>query len=300
MGHEASGVIHSVGNSVDNVKVGTKVAIEPGFPCRRCRPCKAGRYNFCKDMTFAASPPTSNSKPGKGNSHGTLTKYFKIPADFCYPLPDGIGLDEGVLLEPLSVAVHVARLAKVKVGMNVVVFGAGTIGLLCAAVAKAFGANKTISVDINAERLEFAKNFASTDTYLPDSSLSAQQNAEKMISDFGLDEGADVVLEASGAEPSIETGIHVLCPGGTFIQAGLGKTKIQFPIVAMSEKELTVRGSFRYSAGDYETAMHLLVSGKVSVKSLITGVEPFERATEAWERTKRSDGIKNLIRGPQD
>jgi len=291
IGHEASGTVHEVGTSVTSLKVGDRVAIEPGFPCRRCKTCKAGRYNFCAMMTFAAAPPSS---------HGTLTKFFKIPEDFCYKIPEVMGLDEGVLVEPLAVSVHITRLANIKVGQSVVVFGAGTIGLLCAAVSKVMGAAKVISVDVNESRLEFAEKFASTGTYLPSTGQSAEETAEAIKDKYTLEEGADVVLEATGAEPCIQAGIHVLRLGGSFVQAGLGKSIIQFPIVALSEKELHMKGSFRYNAGDYDLAMHLVESGKISVKELITAVEPFERATHAWERTKGGYGIKTLIQGPQD
>lgn len=288
MGHEASGTVWEVGTAVTSLKKGDRVAIEPGFPCRRCKNCKSGRYNLCPQMTFAASPP---------NSHGTLRKYFRIPEDFCYKLPDSMGLDEAVLVEPLSVAVHASRLADIKVGQDVVVFGAGTVGALCAAVAKAMGARKIISVDVNDSRLDFAANFAATGSYLPAREDSAEETAKKMKEIHALGEGADVVLEATGAEICIDVGIQVLRRGGTFIQAGLGKSKIQFPIVTLSEKEINMKGCFRYGAGDYELAMHLLESKKVLVKDLITGVFPFEEATQAWERTKSGHGIKTLIRG---
>jgi len=88
--------------------------------------------------------------------------------------------------------------------------------------------------------------------------------------------------------------------GGTFIQAGLGKPKIQFSIATLSEKEINMKGCFRYNAGDFDLAMHLLGERKVSVKELISSIEPFERTTEQWEKTRRGDGIKNLVRGPQD
>ncbi|KAG4443180.1 hypothetical protein IFR05_001322 [Cadophora sp. M221] len=289
MGHEASGTIHEVGTAVTSLKIGDKVAIEPGYPCRRCKSCRAGRYNLCPRMKFAASPPYS---------HGTLTKYFKMPEDFCYKLPDFMGLDEGVLVEPLAVAVHASRLADIKFGQDVVVFGAGTVGLLCAAVAKAMGARKVVSIDVNDSRLEFVQKFADAVTYHPAPEDSAVATAGGIIKLHGLDEGADVVLEATGVESCIETGIFVLKRGGTFIQVGLGKSKVEFPIVKLSEMEINMKGCFRYNAGDYDLALHLLESKKVSVKELITGVEPFERATVAWERTKKGDGIKNLIEGP--
>lgn len=292
MGHEASGTIHTIGSSVTSVKPGDRVAMEPGFPCRRCSRCKEGRYNLCKDMTFAASPPYA---------HGTLCKYFKLPEDYCFKLPEHVSLEEGVLLEPTSVAVHMAKLVNVRMGENVVVFGAGTVGLLCGAVAKAFGAAKVVLVDILPRKLEFAEQFIKgCSTFIPDSSASSRENAAKIISTNSLADGADVVMEASGAEPSIQTGIHVLRTGGSYVQGGLGKPEVNFPIVTMSEKELSLKGCFRYSSGDFQTALALIAEGKIAVKELITKTVPFEQATEAWETTRRGEGIKTLIRGVQD
>ncbi|PYH88134.1 GroES-like protein, partial [Aspergillus ellipticus CBS 707.79] len=119
LGHESSGTIHATGPAVHTLSPGDPVALEPGIPCRRCPSCKAGTYNLCPRMRFAADPP---------HTHGTLTRYYKLPEDFCYRLPDGVGLREGVLMEPLGVAVHAVRLAGVRPGMRVVVFGAGAVG----------------------------------------------------------------------------------------------------------------------------------------------------------------------------
>jgi D-xylulose reductase len=215
-------------------------------------------------------------------------------------LPTFLGLDEGVLVEPLAVAVHVCRLANIRLGEDVVVFGAGTIGLLCAAVSKAMGARNIICVDISKPRLEFAQRFAATGISQPMDRDTGEELARKIKSVHDLDAGADVVLEATGMEVCIAAGIHVLKKGGTFIQAGLGKPDVQFPIATLSEKEMVMKGSFRYGAGDYKMALHLLETRKVSVKELITCVVDFEKATEAWERTKKGEGIKNLIHGPQD
>ena len=291
MGHEASGTIHSIGSAVESLGPGDRVAMEPGFPCRRCARCKEGRYNLCKDMKFAASPPAA---------HGTLCKYFKLPEDYCFKLPDHVSLEEGVLLEPTSVAVHMAKLVNVKIGDSVVVFGAGTVGLLCGAVAKAFGAEKVILVDILKRKLEFAKGFVKgCGTFTPDSKATPEENAARLINEYDLGDGADVVMEASGAEPSVQTGVHVLRTGGSYVQGGLGRPDISFPIVAMSEKELTMKGCFRYATGDFKVALSLISSGKLPVKELITRKVNFEQATEAWEMTRKGEGIKTLIQGVQ-
>ena len=292
MGHEASGTVHAIGSAVTTLTAGDRVAMEPGFPCRRCVRCKEGRYNLCNEMVFAASPPTS---------HGTLCKYFRLPEDYCFKLPSHVSLEEGVLLEPASVAVHMARLVDVKMRQSVVVFGAGTVGLLSGAVAKAFGARKIVLVDILERKLDFARNFVQgCETFIPDSKASSDQNAARLIEEHGLGDGADIVMEASGAEPSVQTGIHVLRVGGSYVQGGLGRPIINFPIVAVSEKELTMKGCFRYSSGDFKLALDLISEGKLPVKELITKKVNFEQAIEAWETTKRGEGIKTLIRGVQD
>lgn len=292
MGHEASGTIHSVGPAVKSLRKGDRVAMEPGFPCRRCARCKEGRYNLCKDMKFAASP---------GVFPGTLCKYFKLPEDFCFKLPDHVSLEEGVLLEPLSVAVHMAKLVNVKQGDAVVVFGAGTVGLLAGAVAKSLGAEKVVLVDIVQRKLEFAKTFVKGfGTFMPDSKGSPEENAARIVAESGLEDGADVVMEASGAEPSVQTGVHVLRRGGSYVQAGLGRPNINFPIVVMSEKELTMKGCFRYSTGDFKLGLSLISEGKIPVKDLITKMVNFDQATEAWETTRKGEGVKTLIRGVQD
>ncbi|GAB1196115.1 D-xylulose reductase A [Aspergillus pseudonomiae] len=286
LGHESSGVISKVGSAVTTLKVGDRVAMEPGIPCRRCEPCKAGKYNLCEKMAFAATPPYD----------GTLAKYYVLPEDFCYKLPENINLQEAAVMEPLSVAVHIVKQANVAPGQSVVVFGAGPVGLLCCAVARAFGSPKVIAVDIQRGRLEFAKKYAATAIFEP-SKVPAPENAKRIVNENDLGRGADIVIDASGAEPSVHTGIHVLRPGGTYVQGGMGRNEITFPIMAACTKELNVRGSFRYGSGDYKLAVNLVASGRVSVKELITGIVSFEDAEQAFQEVKAGKGIKTLIAG---
>ncbi|TFY58409.1 hypothetical protein EVJ58_g6428, partial [Rhodofomes roseus] len=128
LGHESSGIISKVGPAVKNLKVGDRVAMEPGATCRKCDACKGGRYELCPDIVFAATPPYD----------GTLARYYPIPADIVYKLPDHLTLEDGAMMEPLSVAIHaVANVADFHSNQSIVVFGAGPVGLLCMAVAKA-------------------------------------------------------------------------------------------------------------------------------------------------------------------
>lgn len=289
LGHESAGTVIETGSAVTSLVPGDRVALEPGYPCRRCSECLAGRYNLCPDMSFAATPPID----------GTLTGMWSAPADFCYKLPDGVSLQEGALLEPLAVAVHIVRQARVQPGQSVVVMGAGPVGLLCAAVAKAYGASKVVSVDIVQSKLDFAKGFASTHTYASQR-IPAEDNAKAIRDLAGLPRGADAVIDASGAEPSIQTSLHTVKMGGTYVQGGMGKADINFPIMALCLKEVTARGSFRYGPGDYHLAVDLVATGKVDVKKLVTGVVPFDKAEEAFKKVKEGEAIKILIAGPNE
>ncbi|KZL78371.1 xylitol dehydrogenase, partial [Colletotrichum incanum] len=273
MGHEAAGTIDAVGPAVTSFKVGDNVAIEPGFPCRRCKNCKDGLYNLCPDMNFLSSQRT-----------------------FVYKVPDDVSLQETVLVEPTAVAVHAARLVEIKYGQTVVVTGSGTVGLLCGAVAKAFGARRVILVDILQKKLDFAESFMDCQTFLVDAQSASEDTASAISRAFGIDEGVDVVIEASGAL----TGIFLLKSGGSYVQAGLGKAKPEVPMLALSEKELRARGCFRYGSDDYEQALSLITDGCVKVGALLSSIAPFDSATLAWDKTAKGNGIKNIIEGVRD
>ncbi|KAJ5999898.1 hypothetical protein N7481_000307 [Penicillium waksmanii] len=316
MGHEASGIVYAVGSAVTHLQPGDPIAIEPGYPCRRCRHCKSGKYNLCSDMRFAAAPPYS---------HGALSKYYKLPADCCYKIPTNtaplppLGLDEAVLIEPLAMAVHSIRQVGVQPGDKVVVFGAGTVGLLCAAVAREFGARMITSVDLRRERLDFAHSFVpgsssggnniqvhsrvGFSTAIPNPALSAEENAQCLrvvhrSSVLDDDPGFDIAIESTGSESCIQMAIYALRVGGSFVQTGMGQKRVvDFPISVVAENEICVKGCFRYGPGDYRMALELAILRKIELKSFITKVVPFEKAVEAWETKRRGEGIKTLIRG---
>lgn len=288
LGHESAGIIVRAGSSVKSLKLGDRVAIEPGVSCQSCDFCRVGKYNLCDDMQFAATPPVD----------GTLAKYYVVPEELCFVLPSHISIEEGALVEPLSIAVHCARLAAISVGQTVLVMGAGPIGLLCCAVAKAFGASVITATDIVDSRLDFAKTYATTHTYKMEQQ-SPVDNAKSISSRCGVSRGFDVVIDATGVASCISCGISALKKGGVFIQAGLGAAEISFPVGQLCSKEGVYKTSFRYGPGDYKMAIELLESQRVSVKSLITHSYEFESAEEAFVGTGRQEGIKCIIYGPR-
>lgn len=290
LGHESSGTVVQVGPNARLLVPGDRVALEPGVPCRLCPFCKSGKYNLCVDMKFAATPPYD----------GTLARFYVLPEDFCVKLPENVSMADGALVEPLAVGVHAVRRAGVGPGDKVVVFGAGPIGLLCCTVARAFGASKIIAVDIVESRLEFAAGYAATGVFNSAHSTDAATNAAGIVQKFDLGLGADVAIDASGAEISIGSCAHVVRAGGTVVQVGMGAAEITFPITKLLAKEITLKGCFRYGPGDYKLAVDLLASGKVSVAELVTGRFSFEDAERAFQAVKGARGIKILIDGPLD
>jgi len=308
LGHESAGVVVEVGSEVSNLAVGTKVALEPGRSCRKCEACKSGRYQLCPDMVFAATPPHD----------GTLARYYSLPADLAYPLPDNMSLEEGALMEPLSVGIHsVANLGAFRSNQSIAVFGAGPIGLLCMAVAKALGASRVIAIDIVPERLQFARSYAATDVFLPPKLQESEKKidfskrvVQQMRVELGIEErgekAVDLVVDATGAEVCIQMGIFLVKVGGTYIQVGMGSPEITVPIILFIGKELKIQGSFRYGPGDYTLAISLVSQGKIDVKPLITHRFPFEDALKAFDTNRTGKGpdgkgvIKAIVDGPTD
>ncbi|KAG8728085.1 hypothetical protein FRC12_022026, partial [Ceratobasidium sp. 428] len=294
------------GAKVKDLKPGDQVALEPGQSCALCEYCKSGRYHLCADMAFAATPPYD----------GTLARYYKLRSDIAYKLPPNMSLEDGAMIEPTAVAVHsVSTLAKFQPEQSIAVFGAGPVGILCMAVAKALGARRIVAIDIAQHRLEFAKKYAATDAFLPpkmeegESKIAYSARAsEDLKKQLGLDErgdnSIDVVIDASGAEVCVQMGFYIIRVGGTYVQVGMGGDP-QVPFGMMMIKELTVRGSFRYGPGDYSLAIALVSQGKVDLKPLVTHRFEFTDAVAAFNTTKTGKGpdgkgvIKAIIDGPK-
>ncbi|ESK96104.1 xylitol dehydrogenase [Moniliophthora roreri MCA 2997] len=306
LGHESSGVVSKVGTKVKHVKPGDRVAIEPGASCGSCNDCKAGRYNLCPDMVFAATPPYD----------GTLARYYRVPGSLVYPLPDHVTLEDGAMMEPLSVGVHsVSNLGSFRPNQSIVVFGCGPVGLLCMAVAKAIGASRIIAVDIVPSRLDFAKEYAGADTYQPPPLAEnearmeySRRNADNMKKTLGIEDrgpkAIDLVIDASGAEVSIQTALYVVKIGGAMVQVGMGNPNVTIDLGMLMVKELVFKGSFRYGPGDYALAIALVSQRKIDLKPLVTHRYTFKEAIEAFQATragKSGDGkgvIKAIISGP--
>jgi D-xylulose reductase len=161
--------------------------------------------------------------------------------------------------------------------------------------------------DMNEKRLQFAKDWVpgGCKTFVagkesgPDAAKRLKdENPELGVEGATGGRGADVVIEATGAAPCTQAGVHVVRPGGTFVQVGMGKDELTFPIGAVCGSEVTFKGSFRYKQGDYAVAVGMIARGVMDADRLVSGKVKFEDAEEAFGKTKKGEGIKTLISGP--
>lgn len=273
LGHEAGGVIAAVGANVPADRIGQRVALEPGVPCRQCRECRHGRYNLCVDVQFFATPPVD----------GTFAEYVTIAADFAHPIPDSISDDGAGLIEPLSVAVWACGKADVGIGSRVLISGAGPIGLMNVQVAKAAGATDIIVTDIAPPRLRTALEFGATRI------LDARTED---AANLGIE--VDAFIDCSGAEVAVRAGIRAVRPAGRVVLVGMGADDISLPVGLIQGRELTITGTFRY-ANTYPTAIALAASGAIELDAMVTAHFNLDQAEVALQHAGDPETIKVIV-----
>ncbi|HUH99088.1 MAG TPA: alcohol dehydrogenase catalytic domain-containing protein [Anaerolineales bacterium] len=255
LGHEFAGVTDQ----------GQRVAVDPALPCGNCEPCLAGNPNLCLHIHFA----------GHGADDGALREALAWPTRRLVPLPDALNEVDGAMLEPLGVALHAVDLAKIRPGMTAGVFGCGPIGLLVLQLAALAGATETyVSEPLN-HRLEAA----------------ARLGARAWTTDVPV----DVAFECAGENTAVEDAITAAKPGGRVILVGIpGDDRTAFTASVARRKGLTIKLSRRMK-NTYPRAIHLVESGRVDVRSLVTHRFPLARIAEAFGVAQRREGLKVIV-----
>ncbi|KAL7811177.1 GroES-like protein [Trichoderma aethiopicum] len=288
LGHEAAGVVLKCGEGVTHLKPGDRVAIEPGVPCGQCFLCLDGRYNLCEDVKFSGVYPHA----------GTIQRYKTHPAKWLHKLPNDISFAEGALLEPLSVVLHGIRTAGLALGCGTVICGAGPIGLIALAAARASGAHPIVITDIEPKRLQFAREFVpSCRTYQVDPSLSAEENGRRIRQLFRTSEDQSLesaegdvleeyfaprtILECTGVESSVCTAAFAVRRGGTICVIGVGKSIMNnLPFMHLSLAEIELKFINRYR-DTWPAGIACLSGGILDLRPLVTHVFPLEDAVAA-------------------
>ncbi|CAI9771884.1 unnamed protein product [Fraxinus pennsylvanica] len=258
IGHECAGIIEEVGTEVKHLVPGDRVAIEPGISCWSCHRCKEGRYNLCTDMKFFATPPV----------HGSLANQIMHPADLCFKLPDNVSLEEGAMCEPLSVGVHACRRSNIGPETNVLVMGAGPIGLVTMLAARAFGSPRIVIVDVDDHRLSVAKELGADETVKVSTDIKDVASEIEQIKK-AMGAGVDVSFDCAGFNKTMSTALGATSSGGKVCLVGLGHSIMTVPLTPAAVREIDVIGIWRYK-NTWPLCIEFIRSGKIDVKSLIT------------------------------
>ncbi|MEW6355111.1 MAG: NAD(P)-dependent alcohol dehydrogenase [Planctomycetota bacterium] len=284
LGHECAGEVVALGGDVTEFRVGQRVVMEPGIPCRVCEYCRGGRYNICRKMEFMGTPPVD----------GAFCELVAWPIDFTFPVSDEIPFEEASLAEPLAVGVYAADMAEILAGQSAAVLGSSTIGLLTLQAALRAGIERSFISDMVPSRLDLAKKLGA------DFAINfKEQDVKRTILDNTNGRGVDVVFEAAGHPLSFKQTVELVRPGGMIILIGICQEDvIPFDFGAARRKEVTIKSVRRY-CHVYPRAMRMLENGRFDVKSLITHEFPLDRVAEALTLVHHSgDGVLKAVVKP--
>ncbi len=283
LGHEPGGTVVEVGKNVSHLKVGDRVALEPGKTCGHCEFCKTGRYNLCPDVVFFATPPVD----------GVFQEYVAHEADLCFKLPDNVSTLEGALIEPLAVGFHAAIQGDAHLGQKAVVMGAGCIGLVSMMALKARGVSEVYVVDIMEKRLQKALELGADGVI-----NGAEENVEERMKELTKGAGADLVVETAGTEITTRQAISVAKKGANIVLVGYSRTgEMTLPMSLALDKELTFKTVFRYR-NIYPMAIEAVAQGKVNLKGIVTDIFDLDDVQNAMDHSvnNKADIVKAVIR----
>lgn len=283
LGHEPGGTVVEVGKNVKHLKVGDRVALEPGKTCGHCEFCKTGRYNLCPDVVFFATPPVD----------GVFQEYVAHEADLCYKLPDNVSTLEGALIEPLAVGFHAAIQGDAHLGQRAVVMGAGCIGLVSMMALKARGVSEVYVVDIIEKRLEKALELGAAGVI-----NGAEEDVLERVKKLTDGAGMDLVIETAGTEITTRQAIHMAKKGSNIVLVGYSKSgEMTLPMSLVLDKELTFKTVFRYRH-IYPMAIDAVAAGKVNLKGIVTDVFGLDEVQKAMDYSvnNKADIVKAVIR----
>ncbi len=271
LGHELSGDVIKIGSKVKSVIVGDRVTVEPVIACGMCPPCARGEYSYCDNLSF-------HYRQGQG----ALADYFVAEERYVYKLPAHLSYEAGALIEPLAVAVHAVRRAKIGLGDKVAVIGAGPIGLLVTAVCKAAGAREIIVSDITDVRLATASLMGATTTL-----NSRKESIVDAIRKLTGGRGIGKSFECVGSEKTFDESMRCLCKGGLATIVGIFEQPvIQITASLFVSQEVTVQGSQGY-CWDFEAALEL--TDVIDLGKLISHVFPLADVDKALKVALNSD-----------
>ncbi len=283
LGHEFCGQVVAVGTGADPSAIGRKVVANAVVSCGVCPQCRRGNSHLCAERQIFGM-----------NRPGAFAEYVSVPESAALPWPDSLAAQEACLAEPLANGVHIVRLCESLAPTDVLVIGAGAIGLLCQqAFQVMLGARVTVS-DVRVDRLEMAKKLGA--------SAVIDSTAEDVVETCGRltgGVGMDVVVDAVGLSVTKKISLQATRPGGAAVWIGLAENELSLPSFDIILGERAVYGTYGARMDDMRRAIELLDSGAIVTRSW-TQVFPLDRGVEAFGRMLEGANrdIKAVIRPP--
>ena len=290
MGHEASGVIETLGSAVDSTvwKPGDRVTFDSMVYCGDCWHCRRGETNLCDNrMVLGVSC-------GDYRNHGAFAEFVAVPERILYKLPDSLSFEHAALTEAVSVAVHAVDLTPINLDDSAVVVGSGMIGLLVIQSLKAAGCGKVIAVDLDEERLALAKKLGATEIVKADSG-----DVPEAIRQMTEGRGADHAFEVVGMDPTLRTAIESTRKGGTVTLVGNLKPVVDFSLQEVVTRQINLIGTCG-SAGEYPACLNLIADGTIRVDEIISATVPLSEGASWFDRLYKGEkGLAKVILKPE-
>ncbi len=282
LGHEPAGVIVKTGAGVTSLAADDRGALEPALYCYHCEFCISGHHNVCANIRFLSNP----------RYPGFFRELVNLPVANFLPIPASMSYDEAALAEPLAIAVHSLRLASIRLGETVAVFGAGPIGLLTISALRAAGAGRIWAVEPLAHRRELARSIGADVVIEPG-------EADKEILSGTGQRGVDCAIDCAAGEHTTNQAIQVTRNAGRVALTGIHSTPfVTMDGSTMRRKELTI---FNVRRSNHETneALELLKANAGWFKPLLTHARQIDQIDEAFAiASEYSDGVGKMIVRP--
>jgi L-iditol 2-dehydrogenase len=276
MGHEAAGVIETVGEGVQGWQPGQRVTFDSTIYCGRCWHCRRGEINLCDNRRVLGV------SCDEYRQNGAFAEYVAVPAHILYELPDAVSFSQAAMVEALSIAVHAVGRTPVFLNDSALVVGAGNIGLLTLQMLKAFGCNPVIVADIDEGKLEWAARFGA-DLVIHSGKNDLGQEVRKQVA-----RGVDVAVEAVGVTAALQDAVAALRKGGSLTLIGNVSPAVELPLQAVVTREISVNGSCA-SSGEYPTCLELISRRAVDVDTMISASPPLSEGAEWFQRLYRKE-----------
>jgi len=279
IGHEMSGKITAIGANVRGLELGDPVVVRPLSACGDCPACQRGHAHICQNLKVLGV-----------DIDGAFQQIWTVPADTIHKIPADLRLEHAALIEPVAVACHDVRRARLVAGEDALVIGGGPIGMLIAMVAQHIGANVILS-EVNAYRLKLAQS-------LGFATLNPKEvNVADDIYAQTANKGADVIFEVSGTQAGVATMTEAAATRCRIVMVAIHDTNPTVDLFKFFWREIELLGARVYEPEDFDRAISLVAAGAIDCNSMITGVRSLDEISGVFEALSgNAAAMKTLIK----